>query len=167
MSLLSPSTLAVQQNPHFQPAQRGAFSTGLDTDRSRAADRRLRTLNRTLGRRTGQAKRPRRLTGEAGELVHCSVSEARRLARRLRARARGRGAQRKLRVAQRLEELADRAAKICRQVRRRPAGEQFTDRLVSIADPERPIPRARYAHRCSSATSSNSRRRRLQRRLSV
>src|SRR4051794_4441289 len=72
-------------------------------DRSRAANRRLRSLNRTLGRRSGQSKEAAlRLTGEAGELVGRSVAETRRLAARLRERARGRGAQAKLLAARRL-----------------------------------------------------------------
>jgi len=110
-------------------------------DRSRATNRRLRTLNRTLARRTGQGKETAlRLTGEAGELVRRSVAETRRLARRLRDRARGRGAQAKLRAAERLEELADRAGKVARQIRQRVAGEKITDRLVSMSDPDaRPI----------------------------
>ena len=110
-------------------------------DRSRAANRRLRMLNRTLARRTGEGKATAlRLTGEAGELVRRSVAETRRLARRLRERARGRGAQRKLAAARRLDDLAERAAKVCRQIGQRLAGEQISDRLVSMADPDaRPI----------------------------
>lgn len=110
-------------------------------DRSRAANRRLRTLNRTLARRTGQGKPTAlRLTGQAGELVARSVSETRRLARRLREKARGRGAQAKLAAARRLDELADRADKVCRQIAQRLAGEKITDRLVSMSDPDaRPI----------------------------
>jgi IS5 family transposase len=110
-------------------------------DRSRAANRRLRTLNRTLARRTGQGKETAlRLTGEAGELVRRSIAETRRLARRLRERARGRGGPARLAAARRLEELADRAAKVARQIRQRVAGEKISDRLVSISDPDaRPI----------------------------
>ena len=110
-------------------------------DRSRAAGRRLRTLNRTLARRTGEGKRTAlRLTGEAGELVRRSVREAKRLAAKLHERARGRGAQRKLAAARRLEEVADRAVKVARQIDQRLAGERITDRLVSLADPDaRPI----------------------------
>ena len=81
-----------------------------------------------------------RLTGEAGELVAKSVRETRRLARLLRESARGRGARAKLHAAERLEELADRAGKVCRQIRQRLAGEKITDRLVSMSDPDaRPI----------------------------
>jgi IS5 family transposase len=110
-------------------------------DRSRAVARRLRRLNRTLAARTGQGRSTAlRLTGEAGELVERSVRETRRVAEQLRGRARGRGAQAKLAAARRLEELADRAAKIARQIRQRLAGEKITERLVSMADPDaRPI----------------------------
>jgi IS5 family transposase len=118
---------------------------GLDAprvrDRSRAVGQRLRKLNRTLAARTGQGKPTAlRLTGEAGQLVERSVREARRVAEQLRRRARGRGAQAKLASARRLDELADRATKVARQIRQRLAGEKITDRLVSIADPDaRPI----------------------------
>jgi transposase, IS5 family len=110
-------------------------------DRSRAVGRRQRRLNRTLAARTGQGKPTAlRLTGEAGRLVERSVREARRVAEHLRRRARGRGAQAKLNAARRLDELADRAGKVARQIRQRLAGEKITDRLVSIADPDaRPI----------------------------
>ena len=110
-------------------------------DRSRAIGRRQRRLNRTLAARTGQGKPTAlRLTGEAGALVERSIREARRLAEHLRARARGRGAGRKLAAAGRLDELADRAAIVARQIRQRLAGEKITNRLVSMADPDaRPI----------------------------
>ena len=57
-----------------------------------------------------------------------------------RERARGRGARGKLAAAARLEVLAERAEKVSRQIAQRVAGEQITDRLVSLADPDaRPI----------------------------
>lgn len=110
-------------------------------DRSRTAGGKLREISRTVARRTGEAKSiVLRLTGEAGELVTQSVRETRRLAARLRARARGRGAHAKLAAARRLEEQADRAAKIARQIEQRLAEEKITDRLVSMFDPDaRPI----------------------------
>jgi IS5 family transposase len=110
-------------------------------DRSRAVGQRLRRLNRTLAARTGQGKPTAlRLTGEAGRLVERSVREARRVAEQLRRRARGRGARAKLAAARGLDELADRATTVARQIRQRLAGEPITDRLVSIADPDaRPI----------------------------
>jgi transposase, IS5 family len=110
-------------------------------DRSRAVARRLRKLNRTLAARMGQGKPTAlRLTGEAGRLVERSMRETRRLAEQLRQGARGRGAHAKLAAAQRLDDLAERAAKVTRQIRQRLAGEKITNRLVSISDPDaRPI----------------------------
>jgi IS5 family transposase len=118
----------------------GAGARGV-TDRSRSAARKLRDINRTVARRTGQAKSAvLALTGEAGELAKQSVRETRRLAERLRERARGRGAQAKRTAARRLDELADRAEKVVRQIDRRLAGEKISDRLVSMFDPDaRPI----------------------------
>jgi IS5 family transposase len=110
-------------------------------DRSRGIRGKVRKLNRTLAARTGQGKATAlKLTGQAGEQVEQSIRETRRLAARLRERARGRGAQAKLGAARQLEELAERAEKVCRQIRQRVAGEKITDRLVSFADPDaRPI----------------------------
>jgi IS5 family transposase len=110
-------------------------------DRSRGVGQRLRTLNRTLAARTGRGKPTAlRLTGEAGRLVERSVREARRVAEHLRRRARGRGAHAKLAAAARLDELADLAGKVARQIRQRLAGERISERLISIADPDaRPI----------------------------
>src|SRR3954447_15976318 len=110
-------------------------------DRSRSAGRKLREISRTVARRTGEAKRTvLRLTGEAGELVKQTARETRRLASRLHERARGRGPNAKLTAARRLDELAERAEKIARQIDQRLAGEKITDRLVSMFDPDaRPI----------------------------
>ena len=110
-------------------------------DRSRAAAKRLRMINRTVGRRLGGAKATvLRLTGEAGELVRRSVREARHQAAELRRAARGRGAQAKIRAAERLTTIAERAEKMARQIEKRLSGERITDRLVSLADPDaRPI----------------------------
>jgi transposase, IS5 family len=121
-------------------------------NRSRAAGRRLRLIGRTVGRRLGRAGGAREQvlvwTAETGELVRRSVREARRLAAQARAKARGRGARRKLAAAGRLEELADRAEKIGRQIRQRVAGEKITDRLVSLADPDaRPIGKGKLGKR--------------------
>jgi IS5 family transposase len=117
-------------------------------DRSRAVRRRQRRLNRTLAARTGQGKPTAlRLTGEAGRLVERSMRQARRVAEHLRRRARGRGAQTKLAAARRIEQLADRAAIVARQIRQRLAGEKITNRLVSLSDPDaRPIRKGKLRH---------------------
>ena len=110
-------------------------------DRSRAMGRTLRGISRTIRRRTGHAKAEvLALTEQTGKLLERSVSEARRLAAAARRKARGRGAQAKLRAAARLEELADRCSTVAVQIRRRVAGEPIADRLVSLSDPDaRPI----------------------------
>ena len=110
-------------------------------DRSRAMGRRLRGITRTIRARSGEAKGDvLKLTAETGELLERSVREARRLAKIARSRARGRGAQAKLKAAKGLEQLADRCEKVARQIRQRVAGEPITDRIVSLADPDaRPI----------------------------
>ena len=110
-------------------------------DRSRAMGRKLRALTRTIRKRTGEAKREvLELTEQTGRLLETSITEARKLAATARRRARGRGAQAKLKAAKRLEELADRCEKVCSQIRQRVAGEPIKDRLISLWDPDaRPI----------------------------
>ena len=110
-------------------------------DRSRAMGRRLRGITRTIRARSGEAKaQVLRLTAETGELLERSVREARRLAKIARSRARGRGAQSKLRAAEELQCLADRCEKVAAQIRQRVAGEPIADRIVSLSDPDaRPI----------------------------
>ena len=121
-------------------------------DRSRATGKRLRLIGRTVGRRLGQTGGARdqvlAWTAQAGELVAASVRETRRLAAQARAKARGRGACRKLAAAERLELLADRAEKVSRQITQRVAGKKITDRLVSLADPDaRPIGKGKLGKR--------------------
>jgi transposase, IS5 family len=110
-------------------------------DRSRAMGRRLRSITRTIRRRTGEAKAEvLALTQQTGTLLKQSVKEARRLAATARRKARGRGAQAKLRAARALDELADRCEKVAMQITQRVRGEKITDRLISLADPDaRPI----------------------------
>jgi transposase, IS5 family len=110
-------------------------------DRSRSIAARLLRVNRSIAGRTGRSKELAvALTGEAGRLAGRSLREARKLARELRARARGRGARAKLAAAERIEQLAERASKVCEQITRRVAGRKITDRLVSMSDPDaRPI----------------------------
>lgn len=110
-------------------------------DRSRAAGRRVRGITRTMRQRSGQAKAEvLKLTRQTGELLAKSIKEARALAAEARRRARGRGAQQKLKAARALEELADRCQKVIEQIHKRVKGEKITDRLVSLWDPDaRPI----------------------------
>ena len=84
-------------------------STRRVVDRSRRIGKLVRSISRTLVRRTGQ--RPEdvmALNTQTGRVLARSVAEARALAAQARAAARGRGARVKLRAARRLEELADR-----------------------------------------------------------
>jgi IS5 family transposase len=110
-------------------------------DRSRAMGRRLRGITRTIKARSGEAKTEvLKLTAETGELLEGSVGEARKLAAAARRKARGRGANAKLKAAAKLEQLAERCEKVARQIRQRVRGERITDRIVSISDPDaRPI----------------------------
>ena len=110
-------------------------------DRSRAMGHKLRTITRTVRRRSGEAKQEvLKLTGETGRLLERSVKETRRLAALARRKARGRGARAKLKAAAALEEWADRCEKVTRQIKQRVAGAPIKDRLVSLFDPDaRPI----------------------------
>jgi len=143
-----PTDLGLAQDATRMLAAEGAKAAGLAgadaprvRDRSRSVAKKLRRLNRTLAARTGQGKQAAiAMTEQAGDLTRASLREARRLATRLRQRARGRGAKAKLQAASSIDRLADRAEKLCEQITRRVAGEKITDRLVSMSDPDaRPI----------------------------
>jgi hypothetical protein len=88
-------------------------------DRSRAASRRLRLIGRTVRRRIGGAGGPRSQvlvwTAETGDLVRCSLREARRLA----GQARGSGA-RGVVAAERLDDLAKPRSRSVSRARRSP-----------------------------------------------
>jgi transposase, IS5 family len=118
-------------------------------DRSRAMGHRLRTITRTIRRRSGEATQEvLKLTGETGELLERSIKEARRLAAITRRKARGRGARAKLKAAAELEEVADRCEKVAAQIRRRVKGEPIKDRIVSLFDPDaRPIRKGKLGKR--------------------
>ena len=76
------------------------------------------------------------------------MREARALAAQARKRARGRGAQRKLAAARRLEQVAEQAETIVEQIGKRLAGEAIRDRVVSLADPDaRPIGKGKLGKR--------------------
>ena len=127
-------------------AKIGAKRTAV-RDRSRAAGRRVRGITRTMRHRSGQAKEEvLKLTQQTGERLAKSVKEARALAQEARRRARGRGAQAKLKAARKLEELADRCETVTEQIIKRVQGEKITDRLVSLWDPDaRPIRKGKLA----------------------
>jgi transposase, IS5 family len=154
-----PSDAALALDATRRLAREGARLEGLIgdgaqhvVDRSRAAGKRLRLIGRTLGRRVGRIGGAReqvlKLTGETGQLVARSIREARRLAAQARAKARGRGARRKLAAVERLEHRVDLAETVARQITQRLAGEKITDRLVSLADPDaRPIGKGKLGKR--------------------
>jgi len=71
-----------------------------------------------------------------------SAREARRLAAQARAKAAA-TAPAEAGAAARLDELADRAETVTRQIAQRVAGEKITDRLVSLADRHRAPDRQR------------------------
>ena len=118
-------------------------------DRSRAMGHKLRTITRTIRRRSGEAEQEvLKLTGETGELLERSITEARRLAQVARRRARGRGARAKLKAAAALEEMADRCEKVAAQIRRRVQDDPIKDRIVSLFDPDaRPIRKGKLGKR--------------------
>ena len=112
-------------------------------------------IARTLRRRTGEAKAEvLALAGQTRRLLAASAREARRVAAEARTKARAlarspkakarRRAATILAAAVRLETLAERSEKVVEQIRKRPAGEPVTDRLVSLFDPDaRPIRKGR------------------------
>ena len=92
---------------------------GWVTDRSRAIGRRVRAMTRTLGRRTGERKQQvLKLTEQAGKLVERSIREAKRLVAVARRRARGRGAQAKLRQIRKLDEFIERSERVSEQIQK-------------------------------------------------
>jgi IS5 family transposase len=113
-------------------------------DRGRAASSRIRELNRSLARRTGDARQEvQRLTEEIAELAKASLGQARRLLveAQLAAASGSRRLQRRATPAiAELEEMTGLGGKVVEQIRQRFTGEKIVDRLVSLFDPDaRPI----------------------------
>lgn len=113
-------------------------------DRGRAAGKRIRQLNRSLARRTGDAKQEvQRLTEEIAGLAKASAGQARRLLEEAKRAAESisRGSQRQAaRAIAELEEMIALSSKVVEQTRQRFAGEKIVNRLVSLYDPDaRPI----------------------------
>jgi IS5 family transposase len=114
-------------------------------DRSRTAHGKLRHLGRSLKRRTEEAKQEvLQITGELGESLKLSITEAERLAAHL-AKLGGDASER---AAKRLEALLADCRRVLEQIRLRLAGEPITDRLVSLHDTDaRPIRKGKLAKR--------------------
>lgn len=124
-------------------------------DRSWAMGRKLRSLTRTIRRRSGEAKvEVLKLTEETGRLLETSIKEARKLAATARRRARGRGAQAKLKAARALEELADRCEKVAGQIRQRVNGEPIKDRLAPAAADNATAPKSKAGSAISNAATA-------------
>jgi IS5 family transposase len=119
-------------------------------DRNRAVGKRLRALGRTLRRRTGDAKaQVRRLTLETADLARASIGQAKRVlaqARRSRSRTPGISRAGRARAIATLEQAIGLAERVVEQTRMRFAGQEITDRLVSLFDPDaRPVRRGKLA----------------------
>ena len=118
--------------------------TGKVRNRGRAAGRRMRELNRSLARRTGDARQEvQRLTEAVAELAKASMGQARRLLEEAKqaATSLGSGSQRRAaRAIAELEQMIGLTGKVLEQIRQRFAGEKIAERLVSLFDPDaRPI----------------------------
>jgi IS5 family transposase len=117
-------------------------------DRSRAVGRRMRTLTRTLRRRSGEAKTDvQRVTEQVAAQLEASVREPERLlaqAKRSRSRAEGVSAKTRAKRIAALAEIIARARRVIEQIAMRFAGQKIPNRLVSIFDPDaRPIRRGK------------------------
>lgn len=117
-------------------------------DRGRAVQTRMRTLSRTLRRRSGEAqKEVERLTTEAAVRLRATVREAKKVVEQAKRAIVEIGAElgeQATRLEQslvaELEKFLPRAERVLEQVRQRFAQEKIKDRLVSMFDPDaRPI----------------------------
>ena len=113
-------------------------------NRSRAAGRRIRELNRSLVRRTGDTKQEvQRLTEEVAELAKASLGQARRLLDEAKQAVSSVGHNSQPGVARAISELEQMivlSGKVVEQIHKRFAGAKIAERLVSLFDPHaRPI----------------------------
>ncbi len=117
-------------------------------NRGRAAGRRIRELNRSLARRTGDAKQAvQQLTEAVAKLAKTSAGEARRLLAEAKHAVIVRRRRRQVdRAIVKLEEVIGLSDKVAEQIRQRFAGEKIADRLVSLFDTQaRPIRKGKRA----------------------
>ncbi len=115
-------------------------------DRSRAVNKRLRALGRTLRRRTGEARAAvETLTKEAAVQLKRSLGEAKRLlARASCSRSKAAGQPAGMRALARLQAVISLAERVVSQVQQRFAGQPIHDRLVSLFDADaRPVRRGK------------------------
>ena len=119
-------------------------------NRSRAVQKRVRAIGRSLRKRTGEAKAAvQTLTEEAAARVSSSLRESTILlaqARASTATAEGVSKKARARAIARLEGWIGRSRRVVDQVRMRFAGEKIENRLVSLFDPDaRPVRRGKLS----------------------
>lgn len=119
-------------------------------NRSRAVQKRVRSIGRSLRKRTGEAKAAvQTLTEEAAAQVSSSLRESTKLlaqAKASTATAKGVSPKARARAIRKLEEWIKLSARVVEQVRMRFAGEKIEGRLVSLFDPDaRPVRRGKAA----------------------
>jgi hypothetical protein len=119
-------------------------------NRSRAVQKRVRAIGRSLRKRTGEAKAAvQTLTEEAAARVSSSLRESTILlaqAKASTATAEGVSKKARARAIARLEGWIGRSRRVVDQVRMRFAGEKIENRLVSLFDPDaRPVRRGKLS----------------------
>src|SRR5207245_2948921 len=119
-------------------------------DRSRSVAKRVRSIGRSLRKRTGEAKAAvQALTEEAASKVRESLRESSKLLAQAKAsnlRAEGVSEKARARAIKTLEELTRHSGRVTDQIRARFAGEKISDRLVSLFDPDaRPVRRGKLS----------------------
>lgn len=119
-------------------------------NRSRAVGKRVRSIGRSLRKRTGEAKAAvQTLTEEASAQVASSVRESTKLlaqAKASTATAKGVSPKARARAIKKLEEYIKVSGRVVEQIRMRFAGKKIEGRLVSLFDPDaRPVRRGKAA----------------------
>jgi len=116
-------------------------------DRGRSAHKRARSINANLRRRSDERlAEVKRINGELVTLARRAARDAERVARNARRRLRHEPSGRARGLVERLEQLAERTAKVAEQCRQRMAGTtpDGATRIVSLHDPDaRPIAKGR------------------------
>ena len=119
-------------------------------DRSRAVQKRVRAIGRSLRRRTGQAQATvQAMTEQAAVRVATSLRESRALLAQAQAstiHAEGVSEKVRAKTIARLEELISLSSRVVDQIHDRFAGRKITGRLVSLFDPDaRPVRRGKLS----------------------
>jgi IS5 family transposase len=119
-------------------------------NRSRAVQKRVRAIGRSLRKRTGEAKEAVQvLTEEAAAQVSSSLRESTKLlaqARASKATAQGVSEKARAKAIKKLESWIGLSARVVEQIRLRFAGEKIEGRLVSLFDPDaRPVRRGKLS----------------------